>query len=260
MINFEFLEKNRESLRASFLTQTPFSFLVIDNFCDPDLLSEMILQIPELQNKSRDYVFANNKFEKSNYKELGPSFNKLHSELKSTRFNDFLSYISCREIFVDPKNHGGGLHQGKQNSFLDMHLDFNYHPINKDWYRDFNLLLYLNKDWKEEYGGHLKIEDLRSGETKELAVPFNRMIIQTCSPYTLHGYDMTSFPEKKYRMSIATYAYSIHKHQIESPRTTDWFPNKGSQSSSAKTFIAKNYNAAVQFKNKLFGIGTSSNR
>ena len=54
--------------------------------------------------------------------------------IQSEKMNEFLSFIACEAIFVDPKNHGGGLHQGKKNSFLDMHADFNYHPINKWWF------------------------------------------------------------------------------------------------------------------------------
>lgn len=258
MINFDYLEKNKAELRITYLTNKPFSHLIIDSFCNEEKLIALRAQIPELNNKSRDYMFANNKFEKSNYMELGPLFDELYKDLRSDRFNDFLSFISAKTIFVDPKNHGGGLHQGKKNSFLDMHLDFNYHPINKNWYREMNLLLYLNKDWKEEYGGELKIEDLRSGEKGEIPVPFNRLIIQECGPHTLHGYDMTSFPDGNFRTSIATYAYSVHNHFMEKPRTTDWFPNN--DASTSKKFIAKHYDKAVKIKNKFFGSGTAKNQ
>lgn len=260
MINFDFLEKNKEGLRLSYLTAQPFPYLIVDNFCEEEKLLKLEAEIPELENKSRDYVFANNKFEKSNYKEIGPLFQEIYDDLKSERMNSFLCFIANRKIFVDPKNHGGGLHQGKKNSFLDMHLDFNYHPIHTNWFREFNLLLYLNKNWQPQYKGELKVEDLRTGEKKELAVPFNRMIFQQCAPYTLHGYDMTSFPEGHYRTSIATYAYSEHIVQLEKPRTTDWFPERGSAPSAAKTVIANNYNMMVKVKNKLFGIGTAKNQ
>lgn len=257
MINFDHLEKNKEQFRLEYLTKKPFSHLIVDDFCDEEKLRALREQIPELSNKSRDYMFANNKFEKSNYKEIGPLFNEIYEDLKSERFNHFLSFISAKEVFVDPKNHGGGLHQGKKNSFLDMHLDFNYHPLNPKWFRQMNLLLYLNKDWKEEYGGHLKIEDLRSGEKTEIPVPFNRMIIQECGPYTLHGYDLTHFPEGNYRTSIATYAYTFHNKLMEQPRTTDWFPDINA--SPFKKFAAKHYDKAVTIKNKLFGSGTAKN-
>ena len=257
MINFQFLEDNKDKLRMDYLLGDPFPHLIIDNFCDQQKLETLYKGIPELNNKSRDYMFANNKFEKSNYRELGPEFNELYEELSSQRMNDFLTFIAHEKVFVDPVNHGGGLHQGKKNSFLDMHLDFNYHPMHKGWYRNMNLLLYLNKDWKPEYKGQLKLVDLRTGEEKELAVPFNRMIIQQCRAYTLHGYDMTNFPPGAYRTSVATYAYTVHNNLIEKPRTTDWIVK---DASPVKKAVASVYGPAVKIKNKLFGSGTAKNQ
>ncbi|MCM5527509.1 2OG-Fe(II) oxygenase [Parasegetibacter sp. NRK P23] len=257
MINLDFLEANKERLREAYLLAKPFPYLIIDNFCDPVKMEALYAKIPELNNKSRDYVFANNKFEKSNYKELGTEFQELYDDLISDRMNAFLSFIANEEVFVDPKNHGGGLHQGKKNSFLDMHLDFNYHPLQTSWFRNMNLLLYLNKDWHPSYKGHLKIQDLRTGETKELEVPFNRMIIQQTRAYTLHGYEMTNFPDGKFRTSIATYAYTTHMHHVEKPRTTDWVV---SDAKPVKKMLASIYGPAVKIKNKLFGSGTAKNQ
>ena len=93
---------------------------------------------------------------------------------------------------------------------------------------------------------------------KELDVPFNRLIIQQCAPYSLHGYNMTNFPDGKFRTSVATYAYQIHENLIETPRTTDWFPNN--DASFLKKQLAKNYNFLVQTKNKFFGSGTAKNQ
>ena len=172
------------------------------------------------------------------------------------RINKYF-FIANEEVFVDPKNHGGGLHQGKKNSFLDMHLDFNYHPQHNNWFRNMNLLLYLNKDWKPEYKGQLKLVDRRSGIEKDVDVPFNRMIIQQTRAYTLHGYDTTNFPENRNRTSIATYAYTIHQHHIETPRTTDWVVKNGQPVKKAIAFI---YGPAVKIKNKLFGSATAKNK
>jgi len=240
-----------------YLLAKPFPYLVIDNFCNREKIESLYTKIPELNNKSRDYMFAKNKFEKSNYRELGSEFDELYTDLISDRMNEFLSFIANEDVFVDPENHGGGLHQGKKNSFLDMHLDFNYHPLKKSWFRNMNLLLYLNKDWKPEYKGHLKLMDRRTGEEKELEVPFNRMIIQQTRAFTLHGYDQTHFPENRYRTSIATYAYTLHQHHIEKPRTTDWFAKK---EKPIKRMISTVYGPAVKMKNLLFGSGTAKNK
>ena len=256
MISFKLLSENKDDFRIQYLSAKPFSYLVIDGLFDSEKLKELYSQIPDLDNKSKDYMFANNKFEKSNYKTLGPLFEEIYNDISSKEMNEFLSYISSKNVFVDPKNHGGGLHQGKKNSSLDMHLDFNYHPLKDHLYREMNLLLYLNNDWQEEYKGHLKIEDLRTGIKKEIGVPFNRLIIQQCGPHTLHGYDQTNFPEGNFRTSIATYAYTQHITYLEEPRTTDWFPENGSK---LKMFLGRRMKYLVKIKTSIFGSGTAKN-
>jgi len=259
MINFNYLETNKDDLKHSYYCAKPFPHLIINNVCDNEKLERLYSEIPELENKSRDYIFAGNKFEKSNYQILGPLFEELQNDLRSDKMNDFLSFITNKKTFVDPKNHGGGLHQGKKNSFLDMHLDYNYHPINQNWWREMNLLLYLNKDWKRSYGGQLKLRDLRTDEEAEIEVPFNTLVIQQCSDYSLHGYDYTNFPEGVFRTSIATYAFTEHKRQLYKRRTTDWLPSKDGDS-NFKKFLGRNMHSLVRIKNKIFGIGTTKNQ
>jgi hypothetical protein len=254
MINFSMLEANKEQLRMQFLLAKPFPHLAIDGFCDGGKLEALLSEMPEINTKSRDYVFASNKFERSGIREISALYKEFYEEMISDRFRDLLVYICNQDVFVDPAFHGGGIHQGKKNSFLDMHIDFNYHPLHHNWYRTLNLLLYLNKDWKPEHGGQLKLEDLRTGEKTSVEIPFNRMVIQLTGKHTLHGYDCTDFPEGKFRTSIAGYAYTIHKHKIEKPRTTDWHPADGEH---LKQFLARIYDPAVKVKNKLFGSSTA---
>lgn len=259
MIDFDRIESEKEHLKKKYYSAKPFPFLILKDICDTAKINELYLNIPELENKSRDYMFAGQKFEKSNYQTLGPLFKELQEDLRSKRMNDFLSFLTNKETFVDPVNHGGGLHQGKKNSFLDMHLDYNYHPLNKNWWREMNLLLYLNKNWKPEHKGQLKLRDLRTDETTELEVDFNTLIIQQCGDYTLHGYDFTNFPEGLFRTSIATYAFTKHVRQLYKPRTTDWIPEKEGDG-KFKRFIGRNFHRVVKLKNTFLGSGTSKNQ
>lgn len=254
MINFERLERNKESLRKNFLEAKPFPYVAVDGFCEEEKILQLYSEIPEIKTKSRDYVFAANKFEKSKIRDISPLFTELYDDLTSERFEKVLKFICGEEVFVDKAFHGGGIHQGKKGSFLDMHVDFNYHPLHQTWFRNLNLLFYLNKDWKPEYGGQLKLEDLRTGEKSEIDVPFNRMVIQLTRKYTLHGYGVTNFPDGQYRTSIASYAYTIHEKQIEKARTTDWHPG---DDKLFKRFLAWIYDPAVKIKNKLFGSSTA---
>jgi hypothetical protein len=95
MINFEFLEENCEQLRLNFLLAKPFAHLAIDNFCEEEKLLTLYENMPEIKSKSRDYVFAANKFEKSNIKDISPLFGELYQDLTSSRFErqGYLTFI-----------------------------------------------------------------------------------------------------------------------------------------------------------------------
>ena len=257
MINFEKLETDIDNSVIQYRLAKPFEHLVLDGYIDNVKLLKMYSEIPELTTKSRDFIFANEKYEKSKYYELGREFSELYEDLRSDRFNNFLSKLSGKETFVDPKNHGGGLHQGKQNSKLDMHLDYNYHPNHPNWWCEMNILLYLNLGWKPEYGGNLDLVDLRTLDKSSIEVPFNRMIIQKCDNYTLHGYKETNFPEGVYRTSIATYAFTVHENVLYKPRTTDWFVDE--KESKFKRFLGRNVSSFIGLKNKILRSGTSKN-
>lgn len=72
------------------------------------------------------------------------------------RFLEELTGIPA--LVPDPYYLGGGLHQIERGGFLKIHADFNWREQMR-LHRRINLLIYLNKDWKDEYGGHLELWD-----------------------------------------------------------------------------------------------------
>jgi len=262
VINFNNLENNISQLKSEFQNGAPFEHIIIDDFCDEKLLSDALACISDAKeqgiNKSRDFVFAKNKFEKSAFEQLSPVFQLLKSEFISERFEVILKGITGEDVFIDPAFHGGGLHQGGQGSYLNMHVDFNYHPNNRKWFRNINILLYLNKDWKEEYGGELKLSDGRLDHEKiHLIAPlFNRAVIMFTRDYTIHGYAPINFPDGEYRRSIAAYGYTKEK-QEGTVRTTVWYPENGGV---IKKILGKHMPKLVKLKSILLGSGTSKNK
>lgn len=53
----------------------------------------------------------------------------------------------------DPTLHGGGLHVLAGGGWLNTHLDYARHPTLSDLERRLNLVLFLNPEWREEWGG-----------------------------------------------------------------------------------------------------------
>ncbi len=261
MINFSYLESHADELARSFKQGGIFEYVVIDGFCEEGPVTTLLGSFPdpltEKIKKSRDYMFAKNKFEKSSFRDYGPEFEKLYTDLTSPRFRDLLHRITGENVFVDPDFHGGGLHQGGEGSFLDMHTDFNYHPVHNTWFRNLNILLYLNKDWKPDYGGQLKLQNKHSGETALIDPIFNRCVIMFTRDYTLHGYDRINFPKGMYRRSLAAYAYTEVEAPAREARSTTWYPAAGG---SIKQFIGRHWPKLVRVKNRFLGSGTQANR
>jgi Rps23 Pro-64 3,4-dihydroxylase Tpa1-like proline 4-hydroxylase len=119
-------------------------------------------------------------------------------------------------VIPDPYYVGGGLHQIKPGGKLAVHADFNHHTrLNLE--RRINVLIYLNKDWKEEYGGHFELwnKDMTAAERKLLPV-FNRCAIFSTTSTSYHGHpNPLSCPPDRTRKSLATYYYSNGRPEEE---------------------------------------------
>ena len=90
-----------------------------------------------------------------------------------------------------------------------MHADFNVHPkLKLD--RRLNMLIYLNKDWREEYGGHLELWD-QSGKTcrKRILPMFNRTVVFSTTDRSFHGHPHPlTCPPGMTRKSVSLYYYT----------------------------------------------------
>ena len=83
------------------------------------------------------------------------------------------------EAYGWPKGlEGGGIHQSTRGGFLNIHADFTVHPHQKNWQRRVNVLVYLNNDWHEEWGGKLELWDRKMKACEESVLPvYNRCVI-----------------------------------------------------------------------------------
>ena len=262
MLNFDKIESMAQGLAKDFKIAQPYEHVVIDGFCNEYELRALYALIPdpveEGINKSRDYMFARNKYEKSGFKDIAPPFASLHADLMSERFQAWLRTVTGEPVFVDPAFHGGGIHQGGPASYLDMHVDFNTHPEHPEWFRNLNILLYLNPGWEPGFKGQLKLRHKdRPDHTATVEPLFNRCVIMFTRDYTVHGYDAISFPEGRYRRSIAAYAYSPMGAAVTDHRSTVWYPD---EAGVVKSTVGRLWPTLVKVKGKLFGSATGKNK
>lgn len=139
----------------------PFPHVVIDEFLPVDILERILEEFP--QPNSLDWQQFRNASEKKlaskSERQMGEMTRLLLYQMNSSIFISFLEKLTgIRGIIPDPHFVGGRLHQIEKGGYLKMHIDFNRHTqLRLD--RRLNLLLYLNKNWEEEYGGYLEVWD-----------------------------------------------------------------------------------------------------
>lgn len=127
-------------------------------------------------------------------------------------WRSFLANLTGIEDLLADKNllNGAGIHGTTHGGHLDVHADFNHnHDTERLLHRRVNMFLFLNEDWKEEYGGHLELwsRDLKKCEKRILPV-FGRLVIFTTNDYSYHGHPHPLNAPGRVRRSLAQYYYT----------------------------------------------------
>jgi hypothetical protein len=152
--------------------------------------------------------------------------------LNSQAFLGFLEEMTgFHGLLSDPYFEGGGLHETKRGGHLGVHADFNVHERLK-LERKLNLLVYLNEDWEDDYGGFLELWDRQMKECVIRVKPvFGRAVIFNTALDSFHGHpDPLNCPPERSRRSIATYYYSAPEEGLAAlpKRTTNFQARPGS--------------------------------
>ena len=205
-----FNTESKENFRHIFNSNTPVRHIVIDNFLDTRFGQDIFANFPSLAAMKTHYHGLNeNKSEDSNFDKLDSCFSLLHEGLSSEFFLNWIqdcTHISQCAVINDRL--GYGLHQGGNNSFLDIHIDYNIHPI-QQLYRKLNLILFFNPVWEATWGGHLELWDSEVKNCIQSIAPvFNRCVIFECSDVSYHGYSRINIPDGITRKSYYQYYFT----------------------------------------------------
>ena len=211
-IDPEVLLQRAHDLRDRYRNAKPFPHIAIDDFFPVPVVDAALAEFPK-PGDIEWQRFQNTREVKLACRDerlLGAAIRGLIWEMNSQVFLRFLEILTGIENLIpDPQLSGGGMHQIVRGGQLGMHVDFNKHSAYQ-LDRRLNLLLYLNKDWREEYGGHLELwdEDMSRCEKRILPV-FNRVALFSTTEKSWHGHpNPLACPEGWSRKSIALYYYT----------------------------------------------------
>ena len=211
---FENLNKAATEHCRTYTDNSPFPHICLDNFFDKNFLQKVLQEFPNLSQKKKSENWNNKnevKFLNNTYESFGPYTRFCVDFLNSKIYLNFLQEITSikEKLICDPYLSGGGLHEIKKGGLLKVHTDFNKHPtLNLD--RRINVLIYLNENWKEEYGGDLELWDKNMNKcVKKISPEFNKMVIFSTTDFSNHGHpEPLNCLENLSRKSLALYYFS----------------------------------------------------
>jgi hypothetical protein len=147
----------------------------------------------------------------------------LIEELSRPVFLEFLQKITgIPKLLTDPYLEGGGLHCSGPGGILAPHTDFHLYP-RLGIYRRINVLLYLNEQWKESWGGCLELYGAGHDRPAHTIVPeWGTCVIFRTDDGSTHGFSRP-IQGQRWRRSVALYYYTADEAEDYSGDTNTYW-------------------------------------
>jgi hypothetical protein len=216
--------------RNQYRSAAPYPHVVIDDFLPERVLDEVVAEFPT-PDRAHWWRFdseTERKLASTDHSIMGSSTRSLLAQLNGAAFIDLLQDLTgIPGLVPDPHLFGGGLHQIERGGYLEVHADFNLHPVTH-LERRLNVLVYLNRDWQESWAGALELwgADMARCEARIQPV-FNRCVIFSTTATSFHGHPSPlACPEGVTRRSLALYYYALPATTAAEPARNTLFPRE----------------------------------
>jgi hypothetical protein len=215
------------TLAREYSEGNPVPHVLLPDFLDPEVAGAIAEEFPDHDTHAwTQYKHHNeNKLGMAKRELFPPGLGEVADELNSPGFVSWLSALTgIPDLVADPSLEGGGLHQSGRGGFLNVHTDFSHHHYHKHWRRRVNLILYLNPEWDEQWGGAIELWDARMRNCIAKYPPLlNHALIFDTNEKSLHGFpEPLDCPEGVSRKSVALYYYTVEQDSKSAPRSTNY--------------------------------------
>lgn len=231
-----------DRLAPQYQGKQPYDYACFDNFLPQEVANKVREEALSLGAQDPENSSGNEKLKTSYKPDVMPPYTKaVFHALNSRPFIQFLERLSgIKGLIPDPYYQGGGIHRTETSGFLAIHADFNHHSI-MNLERRMNVLIYLNPDWKDEYGGSFEIwtNDMEQ-KVEGFAPIMNRMCCFSTGRDTMHGNpDPVNHPENDPRLSIALYYYTATWEEGRTSQSTVFKQRPGSNDAKSNEAVLR---------------------
>lgn len=214
--------KSLPEIRKRFSSGDPFPHVCVDEFLEPVAAEELLKDFPPFdpERARNEFGEVGPKCVVTDLQSISPSYARLHEYLGSDPFLAAVSEMTgIPDLKFDPLMYGGGTHENVEGAELDPHIDFNY-DSRTGYHRRLNLLVYLNKEWSEDWGGAIELHSNPLGwydgtnSIRTFNCLFNRCVIFETSERSWHGFRRIRLPADKAEISrklISVYLYTTDR-------------------------------------------------
>lgn len=204
-------------IRDQFVNARPFRHACIEDFLEPAWAEALLAEFPAFDPAKAVDEFGRigRKAVRTDLREISGRYREFYDYISSPAFLEAMSAMTgIPGLRFDAQMYGGGTHENLEGQALDAHVDFNYDQARK-LHRRINLLVYLNKEWHEDWGGAIQLHsdprDWEHDEVKTFNSTFNRCVMFETNEHSWHGFRRIALPADKHgltRKCISIYLYT----------------------------------------------------
>jgi hypothetical protein len=234
MIDSDVLD-NALDTQHRFREAKPFRHVAIDNFLAKEACEALLRDFPRFDKRKaiNEHGEIGRKAVVESVSQVSPFYGSFYRYINSKPFLEAMSDLTgIPDLIADETLFGGGTHENLEGQGLDTHVDFNIDE-RRMLHRRVNLLIYLNREWDESWGGNIELHSdpwtPGNDQIRSFAPVFNRALIFETNEYSWHGFERIKLPDDRKhlsRKSFSIYLYTRDRpaDEVVAPHTTFYVP------------------------------------